>query len=61
MDEIKILIFLQGGTLISIVTIGFKISRFLNRLEFQNNLMWADYKSRMRMARHDDVEITDNE
>lgn len=48
MDEVKLLVIINAGTLVAILTLGIKVIRFLNTIEFQNDLMWRDYQIRMK-------------
>ena len=35
------------GTLFTILIFGIKMLRFINRMEFQLEILWADYKHRV--------------
>jgi hypothetical protein len=47
MDEIRVLITLNAGILISILAFGYKVIRFFNRMELKTEIMWKDYESRI--------------
>lgn len=40
----NLLVAINAGTLIAIITIGYKIISFLNDIKFKTNLMWVDYE-----------------
>ncbi len=44
MLNINLLVAINAGTLIAILTIGYKIISFLNSIKFKTDLMWDDYK-----------------
>lgn len=53
MDELLKWIFtINLATFIALLTFGYKILRFINRMEFKVDLMWQDYEARMRMYQH---------
>lgn len=55
MDLLKLQVILTGSTLVAIVGFGYKVIRFINRIEFRTDLMWADYQNRMNHNHnHDD-------
>jgi hypothetical protein len=54
LDKVSLLILINAGTLISIITFGWKIIKFINTIEFKTNLMWDDYESRTERARNGD-------
>lgn len=59
-SALNFLIGLSAVTLISVVTFGWKIIRFINRIEFKVDLMWQDYEYRMRLyqvAKQESTEI----
>jgi hypothetical protein len=46
-DFLKALLLVNGGTLVAILSFGWKIVRFVNTIEFKTDLMWTDYRRRM--------------
>lgn len=45
--SINILIVINASTLITIITLGIRLMRFVDRIEFRTDLMWEDYKRRV--------------
>jgi hypothetical protein len=53
-SSMQVLIGINAATFITILTFGYKIVRFINRIEFRTDLMWQDYKRRMNHGHPDD-------
>jgi hypothetical protein len=49
-DLIRVLVIVNGGTFIAILTFGWKIVRFVNTIEFKTDLMWTDYRRRVESS-----------
>lgn len=47
MDPLQLLLGVNIITLLTIITFGYKVIRFFNRIEFRVELMWQDYERRM--------------
>lgn len=47
MGNINLLIAINASTLITIITLGVKFVKFIDRMEFRTDLMWEDYQRRM--------------
>lgn len=47
MGNINLLIAINASTLITIITLGVKLVKFIDRMEFRTDLMWEDYQRRM--------------
>ena len=45
MSNYNLLVVINAGTLIAIITIGYKIITYLNTIKFKTDLMWADYEN----------------
>lgn len=43
----NVLISVNIATLITIIIYGYKIIRYLDRIEFKTDMMWKDYENRM--------------
>lgn len=43
---IQFLVAINAGTLIAVVTYGYKIIRFITRIELKTDIMWADFVKR---------------
>lgn len=48
-DVGQILVVVNLGTLVAVVTFGYRIIRFLNRIEFRTEVLWRDYERRMAL------------
>ena len=46
MDVQQILVLVNAGTLGSVLVFGYRIVRFINRIEFKTDIMWNDYERR---------------
>lgn len=49
-NPLTILIAINGATLLSVVTIGFRVARHLGKVEAMFDLMWADYAHRKQLS-----------
>lgn len=47
METITGLLLAQLATLVSIVSFGWRLMRFVHRIEFKVDLLWQDYESRI--------------
>ena len=45
MANYNLLVAINAGTLIAIITIGYKIITYLNTIKFKIDLMWVDYEN----------------
>lgn len=50
-SAINFLIGISAVTLISVITFGWKVIRFINRTEFKLDVLWEDYEYRLRLYR----------
>jgi len=48
MGSLNFLVLINTGTLISIVLFGYRIIRFINRIEFKTDILWSDYEYRVK-------------
>lgn len=48
------LLAVNAGTLLAVLGFGYRILRFINRIEFKTDLMWVDYEARIVAARIDE-------
>ncbi len=44
----NLLIVINASTLAAIVIFGYKVVRFINRIEFKTEVMWDDYEYRIK-------------
>lgn len=44
---VQALVYINAATLTAIIAFGYKIIRFINRMEFKTDLMWEDYRNRI--------------
>lgn len=51
-DLLKIVVAINASTLIAIVTYGYRVVRFFNRIEFKTDIMWDDFQSRTQGNHH---------
>lgn len=42
------LLIVNAGTFLAVMSFGYKIVRFINRIEFKTELLWSDYERRMQ-------------
>jgi hypothetical protein len=47
MDLQQILVAINGATLVSVIGFGYRIIRFISRIELKTDLMWSDYERRV--------------
>ena len=47
MEPFVALLIVNAGTFIAVLSFGYKIVRFINRIEFKTDLLWSDYERRM--------------
>ena len=47
MDWMQLLVAVNASTLLSVLAFGYRIVRFINRIEFRTDLMWRDYERRV--------------
>lgn len=47
MESSNILIIINASTLGVIIIFGYKILRFINRIEFKTDILWRDYEYRI--------------
>ena len=47
MDEIRVLILLNAGTLVSILGLGIRFLRIFNRMELKTEILWTEYETRV--------------
>lgn len=48
MNETMALLVVNAGTLVAVLAFGYKIVRFINRIEFKTDILWTDYERRMQ-------------
>jgi len=56
---LKLLVAINGGTLVAIITFGYKVVKFINIIQFKTDIMWNDYESRVHRAIGDYSRIGD--
>lgn len=55
-EILKWILAINAGSLIAVLSFGFKIVRFFNRIEFKTDLLWRDYERRMGIRNDENVE-----
>jgi len=53
MDKLSWLLVINTGALVTIVTLAYRVIRFINTIEFKTDLMWRDYEYRMKYGRRE--------
>lgn len=48
MDWQQALVLINAGTLGSLLVFGYRVVRFINRIEFKTDILWQDYEHRMQ-------------
>lgn len=47
LDFPQVLVAINGATLVAVVGFGYRIVRFISRIELKTDLMWSDYERRV--------------
>lgn len=48
--NLNILVSINAATLIAIVIFGYKVVKFIDRIEFKTDMMWTDYERRTKIS-----------